>query len=224
MPSPTRTPRRALLGTLTAALGLSLAGVLATAAPAAAHDELIASDPADGSTVAALPPELTLTFSAGVLDEPTATLVEVTDAAGTDLADGDPVVDGTVVTQSLEGDAAGEVTVTWKVTSSDGHPIDGQFRFEITAAGTPTPSPEAVTAPPATAEPTTDEITAPATESAAPTPAADDDAASVLPWALGGIVLLAAIAAVAYLLGSRARRRRTDGAAGGPQERPADED
>ncbi len=219
MSSTARTPRSARLGALTAALGLGLLGVLATATPAAAHDELIASDPADGTTVSALPPELTLTFSSFPLDEPGATLLEVTDAAGADLAVGEPVVDGTAVTQALEGDVSGEVTVVWKVVSSDGHPIDGELRFEVAGAATSSPTPESVTTPPATAEPS-------ATETA--TPAADDDNdndnASVLPWALGGILVVAAIAAVAYLLGSRARRRRSDGVAGGPENRGADED
>ena len=224
MSSPTRSPRRARLGAFAAALGLGLLGALATAVPASAHDEMIASDPADGSTVAVLPPELTLTFSAFPLDEPGATLVEVTDATGTDLTAGEPVVDGTAVTQALEGEVSGEVTVLWKVVSSDGHPIDGEFRFDVAATAAPSAAPGEATAPAATAEPTPQESTAPLTESPSPAPADDEDGASVLPWALGGIVLVAVVAAVAYLLGSRARRRRADGAAGGPGDRTADED
>lgn len=226
MSSASRTPRRARLGAFAAALGLGLLGMLATAVPAAAHDELIASDPADGSTVAVLPDEVTLTFSAFPLDEPGATLVEVTDATGADLAVGEPVVDGTAVTQALEGAPSGDVTVIWKVVSSDGHPIDGELRFEVEGAGTPSPSETATTAP-ATGEPTDDAPPAPATPSDSATPvAADDDAAPVLPWVIGGVLLIAAIAVVAYLIGSRARRPRTDGSDGDADtgNRPADED
>jgi len=212
-----RTPRRTRLASLAAALGLSAAAVLATAMPAAAHDELIASDPADGSTVASLPSEVTLTFSAFPLDEPGATLVEVTDAAGDDLTAGDPVVEGTAVVQALEGSVDGEITVVWKVVSSDGHPIDGEFRFEVTGGPAPAPAEGEATEPAATAEPTAEETAAPAaptvTETAAPTPAGDEEGNPVLPWALAGILLIAAVAAVAYLIGSRARRQRTEAAA-----------
>ena len=51
-----------------------------------------------------------------------------------------PLVEGTVVTQPLSGAASGLVTVLWKVVSSDGHPISGEFGFTVTAPPTPTPT------------------------------------------------------------------------------------
>lgn len=123
---------------LIAAAGL-LIGVLlsAVAAPAFAHDELIGSTPAAGSAVDTLPAEVTLTFSGVLLDEPGATVVEVTDASGTDLTGGDPVLDGTRLTQPLTGTASGEVTVIWRVVSSDGHPISDEFTFTVGSAVAP---------------------------------------------------------------------------------------
>lgn len=139
---------QALPTRLITAAGLLLAALLTmTAAPALAHDELIGSNPAAGSTVDRLPAELTLTFSGVLLAEPEATEVVVTDAAGTDLTGGDPVVDGTRLTQPLSGDATGEVTVIWRVVSSDGHPISDSFAFHVGSAvapgetGTPLPGP-----------------------------------------------------------------------------------
>ena len=133
----TRRHLPAVLVGLLAAIGIVFAG-----APAWAHDELIGSDPAVGAQVDALPAEITLTFSGVLLDEPGATDVVVTDAAGTDLTSGDPVIDGTRLTQQLSGSAAGEVTVIWRVVSSDGHPVSDQFTFTVAgdAAVAPTGS------------------------------------------------------------------------------------
>lgn len=120
-----RSPRRRL-----AAWGVAL-GLLTTAValPAAAHDELLSSDPAPDATVAQLPAEITMTFSGVLIDEPGANRVSVTDAAGTELADGDPVLDGTEVTQALSGTSQGPITVVWRVVSSDGHPVSGEYSF-----------------------------------------------------------------------------------------------
>ncbi|MDL5487828.1 copper resistance CopC family protein [Microbacterium wangruii] len=227
MSSRTRTPFRNRLTAVASAAALAAMGLFAVAAPAAAHDELVTSDPAGGSTVAALPDEVTLTFSDFPLDEPGATLVTVTDAAGGDLTAGDPVVDGTEVLQALQGEATGAVTVVWKVVSSDGHPIDGEFAFEVTGDdSSPVATPETTAPASPTTDPTAEASTAPTDDATATAvPAGDDGAAPVLPWVIGGILLVAVIAAVAYLLGSRARRtRQHQPDATTPGVRPADED
>ncbi len=135
-----RTPFAAALAVL---LGLALALV---ATPASAHDELIGSTPAADAQIDALPAELQLTFSGVLMDEPGATQLVVTDAAGTALAAGDPVLDGTRLTQPLAGSASGTVTVLWRVVSSDGHPVSGEFSFtvgdgSVAPTGTQTPLP-----------------------------------------------------------------------------------
>jgi len=124
-------PARAIV-VLGALVGALLAGV---ASPAFAHDELIGAAPAAGSEVEALPSEIVLTFSGVLIDEPGATEVVVTDAAGTDLTGGDPTLDGTRLTQPLEGSASGEVTVIWRVVSSDGHPVSDEYRFTVAGDG-----------------------------------------------------------------------------------------
>ncbi|MCR2785906.1 MULTISPECIES: copper resistance CopC family protein [unclassified Microbacterium] len=204
--------RRAAL--IAAAAGLALMAVLGSAGAASAHDGLIASDPAIGATVDALPEQVTLTFSNFPIDEPGATLMAVTDAACTDLTAGDPVVDGTDVTQALQGTATGVITVTWKITSSDGHPTEDQFTFTVgagDAAATPAPA----------------DCDGTAAETSTATPETGSTPPALL-WTIAGVVLAAVIAVVAYLLISRARRRRdlqrTREAAADSGDRRPDED
>jgi copper resistance protein C len=203
----TRHPLRRRLAALTAALLLAAGGVL-VASPASAHDELVSTDPAADATLDALPDQLTLTFSGELATDPGATELQVTDAAGANLADGDPLVEGTVVTQALAGAASGVVTVLWKVVSSDGHPISGEFAFSVPTAPTPTTT----ATPTATASPSPSETP---TVEPTPTPTADpvpaDSGNAALPWIIGGLLLLALIGgAVVYLLTSRARRIRDE--------------
>ncbi|KJL42520.1 MULTISPECIES: copper resistance protein CopC [Microbacterium] len=185
-----------------AALLLAFGVVLATASPALAHDELLGSDPAADSTLDALPAQLTLTFSAEIADDDGASVVEVTDSSGSSLVDGAPTVQDNVLTQPLAGEASGAVRVLWKVVSSDGHPISGEFSFTVTGAPTPTetasPTPTATTAPTESAEPTPTVTSEPVA----------DEGSSALPWIIAGVLALALIAAVVYLLVSRSRREK----------------
>ncbi|SFS02833.1 hypothetical protein SAMN04487846_1611 [Microbacterium sp. cf046] len=217
---PTNTPPRSLGRALTAAAAaLLLAGAgLLVASPASAHDELVSSDPAADSSLDALPAELTLTFSGELATDPGATELQVTDASGASLADGEPVVDGTTVTQPLSGAASGAVTVLWKVVSSDGHPISGEFGFTVAEAPpTPTPTPTETTTPTETPTP---EPTPTPTETIAPV----DSGAAAVPWILLGVLAVAVLGAVTYLLVSRARRRKALEAAApvAPGAAPAD--
>jgi len=122
--------RRALAAT---ALTVALvpATLAALALPAQAHDTLLDSDPADGTVVETAPDHLTLTFSESVLE--LGTSVAVTGPDGERVDEGDPAVDGAEVTQPLRDERpAGEYTVQWRATSSDGHPITGELAFRAT--------------------------------------------------------------------------------------------
>jgi methionine-rich copper-binding protein CopC len=219
MPTTTTPPRpfRRVIAAAAAALLLSLGGLM-VAAPASAHDELVSTDPAADAVLDALPPQLTLTFSGELATDPGATELQVTDAAGTSLADGDPLVEGTVVTQPLSGAASGVVTVLWKVVSSDGHPISGEFAFSVPTAPTPTPTPTAT----ATASPSETPV-----ENATPAPVETavpvDSGAASLPWLLLAVIGVALLGGVTYLLVSRARRQKAleAASAAGPAEAPA---
>lgn len=175
--------------------------MLGLAAPASAHDELVSSDPASGTAVDALPAQITLTFSGAVLADLDGNQVQVTDATGQALADGDPVVQDNVVSQPLAGAAEGAVAVVWRVVSADGHPVSGEFSFTVAGAVTP----PATATPAASGSPAASPAgTAMPMPSATPTAAVSES--SPVPWIVLGTALIAAVAGVVYLLVARGRR------------------
>lgn len=115
---------------LVAGLAVAVVALCATAVPASAHDKLISSDPASDQRLIEAPAEVSLTFSADVLDMGAA--VVVSDAAGTEWVSAAPTVDGPTVTAVLDAgmpDAGYEIR--WRVVSSDGHPITGVVPFTV---------------------------------------------------------------------------------------------
>jgi len=176
------------------ALAAALLGALsiAVATPAWAHDELIGASPSVGSEIDALPSEITLTFSGVLMDQPGATDVVVTDAAGTSLTDGDPALDGTRLRQGLAGSATGPVTVTWRVVSSDGHPVSGQYTFTVGAGATGAATAPVTPAPPASV------------------PARAEEGIPAFVWAILGVILAAALGGLVAVLMRRARSTPED--------------
>lgn len=145
---------RQLLSVLIGAVVFA-AALLFAAGPASAHDVAESTSPADGTTVPVPPAKVSITFN----EDPLAlgSQIKVTDAAGTNWADGGVDIVDNVASQKLkEGAPAGKFTVVWRVVSSDSHPIEGTFGFTASAAlagsapiptaGTPqpgtTPAPE----------------------------------------------------------------------------------
>ncbi|WP_298749124.1 copper resistance CopC family protein [uncultured Serinicoccus sp.] len=113
-------------------VALVVAIVLAAlgAAPASAHDALVSSTPGDGDALPSAPDEIELTFT-GEIQDISPQLI-ISDAEGVQVASIEPVVDGTVVTAPVEADLTeGAYDVTWRVVSSDGHPIAGRLSFSI---------------------------------------------------------------------------------------------
>lgn len=214
-------PRRRTLPALLATALLAAAALLVPALPAAAHDELVSTDPSADTVLEALPAEITFTYSADVLTDPGATVVQVTDASGASLTSGAPVVDGSTVVQPLAGPASGAVSVLWRVVSSDGHPIDGSFSFTVPAAA---PTPTATATPTSSPAPSASQTTA---ESAAPTSTPDATAvpadtaseASPLPWILLVVALVLVAAVIIVVVVSRGRRRASGGGSTGTPAR-----
>nr|BFF11089.1 hypothetical protein GCM10025699_23920 [Microbacterium flavescens] len=94
----------------------------------------------------------------------------MTDASGTSLLDGAPTAQDNVLTQPLAGEASGEITVLWKVVSSDGHPISGEFAFTVAPAPTPTDTATPTPTPTESTEPTTEPTQEPAPTASPPPP------------------------------------------------------
>ncbi len=113
-----------------------------------AHDELIASTPGDGSTVATAK-ALTLEFSDSLIA--TGYRIQVTGPSG--AIPGSPSISGTVLREDFPGNLpAGNYRVNWRVVSEDGHPISGKFAFtvdEVRPAPNPPSSPQPVSESPA---------------------------------------------------------------------------
>lgn len=202
-------PRAAIRTILSAAAALLLAGAAVMAAPAAfAHDELIESTPAAGATVDTAPDAATLRFSNPLNTIPGSTVVQLADAAGTEI-DAEPSVDGDTLTVDFgRGLPSGSYALQWRVVSSDGHPIEGTpanggaIDFTVGAGG----ADESTS--PAASSPAPSESAAAAPEEGATDPA---DAGSLglggLPAPLVWVILAAATIAAAAVVLAKVRRR-----------------
>lgn len=184
---------------LVAALLLAL---VATAAPAAAHERLGKTEPADGAELVEVPTRVQLTFSAAVTDPEPA--LALRDGAGDAVTTALPVVDGQTVTLPLEEALPnGTYTVEWGIISSDGDPISGEYTFTVAAPATAVPTTEV--APPPATEPQAPTTTAPRTVEASPAAAAGDEGSSVGLWlAIGAAVLAVAVGVAVVVLRRRA--------------------
>jgi copper resistance protein C len=154
----TRRARSGLTGLLVCMAAAVCA--VATAPAALAHAELVSSSPADGATLSRVPARVTLSFSETVR---TPAFVQVTGPDG-DVTVGEVQVRDADVVKRMDPSAApGRYTLSYRITSADGHPIAGSLRFML--AGTGGTGGTAEPTPPGTAVPETPaapEETAPA--------------------------------------------------------------
>lgn len=150
--------------------------VAVSAAPASAHNVLRSTTPAQGETLSRTPRTVVLTFNGPAIAMGTQLLVTGPDG---NVAVGAPqLVNDTVVQDVAPGAPAGRYTVTWRVTSIDGHPISGTFDFTSTAPATGSPPPAAGSAP------------NPSTPGA---PAADSRGEPLIPswaWIVAGVLVI----------------------------------
>jgi copper resistance protein C len=119
---------------------------LATAPLASAHAVRIACDPAEGAQLAGGPAQVSATFN-----EPLQAVFPAMTVVGPDAnlwSAGDPRVDGAVISVTLRPlGPVGRYTVSYRVTSADGHPVTGSWWFDLTAPGSGTPGPPAAAPP-----------------------------------------------------------------------------
>ncbi|GMM96819.1 copper resistance CopC family protein [Microbacterium luteum] len=193
-----------------AALLLTAGLLFAVASPAAAHDEIVSSSPEAGSTIGVIPEEISLTFSGEILTDFSAVIIEVVAPDGQNLASGEPVIDGTTVTQAVQPGQAGVFTVRWRVVSSDGHPISNEYQYTVEAVTVPTSTPTPEATQEQTPEPS---ATTPTTTSGEMHngPSGGGEFLPVLAVVSGVIVLGGAL--IVVLMVARERRRRDRAAA-----------
>ncbi|PFG20753.1 copper resistance CopC family protein [Serinibacter salmoneus] len=207
---PTRSLRR-LTAALATALVLLVAGPVTV--PAHAHDSLVGSSPTDGDVLTQNPGTAVLTFTGEIQEIGTA--IEIVGPSG-DVA-GEPKISGRDVRVPIAADApSGDYLITWRVTSSDGHPIDGEIPFAMdlpdasasaqeptteagsTEAGTPEASEQTTVATPSATEAST------SSEESTDTASDSDDAAAPdvtdLPAWVIALIAVAIVGAVVALL------------------------
>ncbi|MGA6203647.1 copper resistance CopC family protein [Nocardia testacea] len=114
----------------------------ALAGPAAAHSAVVGSDPADGATVEVGPQRATITFNEPL--QPDFPAMTVVGPDGNLWSKGEPVVDGRNLSVEVgELGPAGEYRMAFRVTSADGHVVNGERAFTLSKAGNGTPGPAA---------------------------------------------------------------------------------
>lgn len=191
-------------------------GLLAPTAPAAAHDQLVGSDPPADAVLDEAPRTMTLEFSAELLA--ISATVLLAGPQGEVTLD-PPVVTGASLVVGLpDGLGAGGYTLAWRVVSSDGHPIQGTVPFSVTggptAPPTPAPTPTASTgasaAPSATPSAEHDPVMTTAPQSPdAPASTSGGTGPVVATLAAAGLVLL--VAALVLIRRARTRTARPPG-------------
>jgi copper resistance protein C len=181
---------------LVALVGLVGLALLGSAGPAAAHNTLVSSDPADGARLTNAPQRVTLVF-----DQPLPqglNTITITGPGGTRWETGEVTTRGNSMSVAMRPPGpAGEYLIGYRIVSADGHPLTGVVRFQLT-----TPAPATST----TAAPTTTQMPA-GTPSPAATSPPGSGGGPMWPWAVG-VVALAAVAALAALRLGRLGRRR----------------
>ena len=189
---------------------IALLLVFALVVPAFAHAQLLGSIPENGSSQQTADSSLTSTRTSA----PLRTFYAQGDSEG--VLDGDPTVDGAVVTQPLAPTRNGEYAIGYRVVSADGHPVSGEITFtltDVTAAAQATDEEttgagEAATDGADTAQPevTTEatETTASETVTADQTDEADDEGGSN--WILFAVIFGITFALTLLLMRMRSRR------------------
>ena len=126
-----RIVRPAIAGAL-----VSAALLLCAPAPVFAHAALQSSTPAPNSVLEQSPPAIVLDFDDPV--EVAVASIELFDGNAELVAIGTPQRgdDQTILTASLPVLDDGLYAVIWRVTSDDGHPVDGAFSFQIGTTAT----------------------------------------------------------------------------------------
>lgn len=177
---------------------LAVCALFLSAAPAAAHAELIGSNPATGAAVPAAPTQVELTFNGPVTPQ----AVSVTGPGGVTWAVQTPSVSAAVIQAPVvPAGPAGEYTIAYEVLSEDGDAVRGTVVFTLTAA---VPAPTTTTLPPTTTSAAVPPASA-TTPSESASPAEDsDDGVPVSLLLIGGAVVLVAAATVVLV---RVKRR-----------------
>jgi methionine-rich copper-binding protein CopC len=178
-------------------VGAVVVVVAGSMAPAAAHVELEASDPAAGAVLPAPPGSLSLTFSS----TPITVGVDVVAPDGTPVAVGELGRQGATVVVPLPPlQQAGGYTVNWRA-ANDAHPFTGSYTITLALSPTSTTTTE----PPTTTTSTSDVA---ATDSIPAGTSGNEDGGGGGATAVVIVSVLLLAAATVLIVVARARSRR----------------
>ena len=115
-----------------AALFTGLLTLLLNTQPVNAHTKLVSASPAAGSTAENWPTQIILEFDEELqnLGPEKANFLVVNNAVGDQVSETDEIIDGNKLLVSLSpNEIKGTVLVYYRVVSTDGHPVEGEYKF-----------------------------------------------------------------------------------------------
>ena len=116
-----------------------LAVVLLPGTPAQAHNALVSAKPDKNSTVSKAPSEVALGFLQKL--NPKFTTIVVSDAEKQKIPAADPAIKGAKATLKLDAPLVnGAYTVAYRVVSTDGHTVEGSYKFTVADKSAPSPA------------------------------------------------------------------------------------
>lgn len=186
---------------------LSAVWVLLSCAPALAHANLVSSSPPAGSETPAPPGRVELRFNEPVNAEFDPLVVRDSDGKRVDEGDArvDPQ-DARVVLATLEELSAGSYTVEWRVTSIDGHVVEGRYGFAVTGADGPSDEGRGAAGTGAEGPTAEDRKNGQAEREPATGGGGPDGSAPILAYGAMSLGVVAAVVAAALLVSRLARR------------------
>ena len=110
---------------------------------AQAHTKLVSGSPSAGTVVNLWPTKVVLEFDEQLQDigGEKANFVVINNAVGDQVSETDEVIEGNTISVTLSpNEVMGPVLVFYHVVSTDGHPVEGEYKFtfgegEVTAEG-----------------------------------------------------------------------------------------
>ena len=198
-----------------ALLGLTLAAVAAVAllAPSAsAHSELKSSNPAQGQVVPEVPDQVELNFNQQIAPEFAAVALGPRKGCASsplEVSVQGATVTATVTDETAKEDQSGRWQLSYRVTSADGHPIEGSIDFVVRPpkpqpAESPTDSSTDSSMPPVTTEAGPPSSTGSGSSSAENPRTTASDSSWTSTLVLGSIALVVTVSALVFL------KRRSD--------------
>ena len=113
---------------------LILFGLFLPMSTAQAHAVLVSSNPAIDANIQALPASVEVEFDGNLIaiGGTKTNFLTVQDSSGRQIDAGDSKVSGPLLNVSIKDrTGVGIFMVSWRVVSSDGHPVEGSYQFSV---------------------------------------------------------------------------------------------